>query len=137
MATKVPAFVAAFSVVLFLLFLAKLRDRSRRRSWRDHTIQVAAIVLFGYMVFCVVLMLQLPSTPVLRSFGLPKSPGDVANPKDVLRYLERYNEAIVSLTDTLYVMLFAGVFWVGPAFLAILFAARHPESESGSGIAVD
>jgi hypothetical protein len=61
--------------------------------------------------FCIVLWFLLPQTPVLSTFGYPKSESDIRSATSLLRYLQEYNRAIVRTTQVLHWFIFVFVWW--------------------------
>jgi hypothetical protein len=78
---------------------------------------------FRTIMFGAVLMLlwfSLPSTPSLSSFGYPYDAEDIATPAKTLKYLQRYNNAIVRTTEVVHWMIFILVFWFLTTFYEVI-----------------
>lgn len=61
--------------------------------------------------FCILLWFLLPATPVLSTFGYPKSESDIQSAQSLLRYLQDYNRALVRTTQVLHWFIFVFVWW--------------------------
>src|SRR5438552_3612064 len=68
--------------------------------------------------FLVLLWFLLPATPVLSTFGFPKTVEDIHSAERLLDYLQRYNRALVRTTEVLHWFIFVFVWW----FLAALYS---------------
>lgn len=66
-------------------------------------------MVFGGLLF--LLLLTLPSTGVLQTFGFPKNLSAIKNDEEVLALFQAYNKAIVRTTEVLHWFLFSFVFW--------------------------
>jgi len=129
----VIAMLVAIAVTVALAIWDAVRGVTSRLTDREQILRQMSNNGIGLIVLCLGLWFSLPSTPVLSTFGLPKTAADVASPERVLRYLQDYNAAIVRLTDTLFWLLFTCVFWVGWSFTTGLRrAARAPVGEAGA-----
>ena len=86
-------------------------------------------VFFGIVL--TMLWFSLPSTASLASFGYPDSVESIATPEKTLKYLQRYNDAIVRTTEVLNFMIFLVVFWFLTTFLDVIkFADSKKASET-------
>ena len=98
----------------------------RSRSGREPTELHKAItrLKFGALItgaFLLMLWFLLPCTPVLSTFGYPQSTEEIQTAKQVLRYLQDYNRALVRLTMVLSWFLFAFIWW----FLSTVYALSN------------
>jgi hypothetical protein len=78
-------------------------------------------ITFATGVMLVLLVLLLPTTPSLSTFGLPKTPSDLDSPERVLRYLQTYNKALTRTIDVTFWALFVFVWW----FLAAVYSVSR------------
>lgn len=69
-----------------------------------------AFLVSGALLF--VMWFFVPFTSSLSTFGYPEEVADVDTPEEVLKYLQRYNDAIVRTTDIVKWTLFIIIFWV-------------------------
>jgi hypothetical protein len=75
-------------------------------------------IIFGIVL--ILLWFALPSTPSLSSFGHPYDVSDINTPEKILKYLQKYNDAIVRTTEVVHWMLFTLVFWFLATFLDVI-----------------
>src|SRR5262245_5876370 len=118
-----PALVLFVGMTIVMrLWYGKAEDplKNALRLFRFNMIMVGA--------FCVLLWFLLPMTPVLSTFGYPKSERDVQATKLLLNYLQDYNKALVRTTSVLYWFIFVFVWW----FIASLFDFTRVVSALGS-----
>ena len=112
---SVPAFVVVLLIGGLLQRTADRRNppvveaglQPRRFARAVASIRMIALA-FGAAV--VVLWLSLPSTPVLSSFGYPKTVQQISEPVQMLALLQEYNRAIVRTTEVLSLFMFLVVF---------------------------
>jgi hypothetical protein len=111
-------------IICFLTIWSKYRQGyTLLNNLINHFIYTS--VLFGCLT--VILMLSLPTTPVLKTFGYPNNVSEIKIEKDMLRLLQQYNKAIVRTTEVLYWFLFLFVWW----FLANLINLVWRVKKSG------
>lgn len=60
-----------------------------------------------FSLFLILMFLALPNTVSLGGFGYPQDLEAIATPEKTLKFLQRYNLAIVRTTDVLHWFLFA------------------------------
>lgn len=75
-------------------------------------------------VILLVLWICLPQTPSLSTFGYPEEAADVNTPEKVLKYLQRYNDALVRVIDVVKFSLFIVIFWVISSALRVMSAYK-------------
>jgi hypothetical protein len=126
----------ATGVGLVLDIVDRFRGIPSTLDARDDLIRRISNGGIAFLVLCLGFWFLLPSTASLSTFGMPNGPSDVATPRDVLRYLQWYNKAIVSLSDTLNWLLFASVFWIGWNVVSAL-RMRSPHSTRERAATVD
>ncbi|WP_146185044.1 hypothetical protein [Flavobacterium pallidum] len=68
--------------------------------------------LVFYGVVMIILWFSLPMTPSLSTFGYPEDIADIESKEKLLKYLQRYNVAIVKTTEVVHWMIFITVFWL-------------------------
>jgi hypothetical protein len=61
--------------------------------------------------FLIMLWMLLPCTPVLSTFGNPKTVGEIQSPENLLKFLQDYNKALVRTTEVLHWFIFVFVWW--------------------------
>ncbi|MDI1257544.1 MAG: hypothetical protein PSV16_15735 [Flavobacterium sp.] len=59
-----------------------------------------------FSLFLALMIFALPSTPSLGTFGYPDGIENIATPEKTLKFLQRYNSAIVRNTEVLHWFLF-------------------------------
>jgi hypothetical protein len=59
-----------------------------------------------------ILWFSLPITPSLSTFGYPEDIADIGSKEKLLKYLQRYNIAIVKTIDVVHYMIFITTFWL-------------------------
>lgn len=69
-----------------------------------------------YGLIMMILWFSLPITPSLSTFGYPEDVSDIESKEKLLKYLQRYNVAIVKTTEVVHHMIFITTFW----FVAII-----------------
>jgi hypothetical protein len=100
------------ALVVVLLISMVLQRRANRRETRPVARAVASIRM-NALAFCaaaLVLLFSLPSTPVLSTFGYPKTVQQISEPALMLPLLQEYNRAIVRTTEVLFWFMFMFVF---------------------------
>lgn len=117
----------AVSVVVFLIFNKNTGDPlpDKLNSLKLSLI-MGGVFLFGmYMI--------MPMTPGLSTFGYPEEAADVDSPEEVLKYLQRYNDAIVKTIDIIRWTFFIVVFWMISAAYQFLKAfGDHLKNQKAS-----
>src|SRR5882672_3343096 len=93
-------------VVLWVAVVGIVRFRSRNQDPLRRAFQRFKILTIATGATLIVLWFCLPYTPVLGTFGYPKSIEDVKTPELVLRYLQDYNKALVRTTEVVYWVIF-------------------------------
>lgn len=101
----VIALAVIISLVAHFLFVRGKSGLEKDLAWVRNTIVIAGCL----MLF---LWFSLPSTPVLGSFGYPKTVADIEDPAKLLKLLQDYNEALVRTTSILHWFIFISVFLV-------------------------
>ncbi|HZF02317.1 MAG TPA: hypothetical protein VE344_10525 [Methylomirabilota bacterium] len=76
----------------------------------------ASIAIFKLMsiavgAFLIMLWMLLPCTPVISTFGFPKTVGEIQSPENLLKLLQDYNKALVRTTEVLHWFIFVFVWW--------------------------
>jgi len=136
MGPQIWCMLVAIAVLFALGVIDKIRGIPSRLDARDAWLRQMSNSGIAFLVLCVGLWFFLPSTPSLSTFSMPDGPSDVSTPRDVLKYLQKYNVAIVSLSDTLHWLLFTGVFWIGWSVVTALRVKRAPAT-TGAASAID
>jgi hypothetical protein len=90
--------------------------RDRLKNLEIATIMTGAVLL--------VLWICLPQTPSLSTFGYPEEVADINTPEKVLKYLQRYNDALVRVIDVVKFSLFIVIFWVIASALRVISAYK-------------
>jgi len=85
------------------------------------------LIAYGAAMF--VFWFMLPITPSLLTFGYPDSAADVNSSKKLLKYLQRYNEAIVKTTEVVHYMIFMTIFWLLPTLLSMVKRMKFIDNE--------
>jgi cytochrome c biogenesis protein CcdA len=98
----VPFILAAFAA----RFLTKQQDDPLRDQLNK--LQIVTVLTGAFLM---AMWLILPATPSLSTFGYPEDVGQVNTPEKVLKFLQRYNQAIVRTADVVRWSLFIVVFW--------------------------
>ena len=83
--------------------------------------------MLGPCVMLLVLWFALPSTPVLATFGYPSSVerltpygnSTTVDPRQLLRYLQDYNRALVRTTEVVHWLIFISIWWFGLALFRL------------------
>ena len=102
-------------VVLVLILRARI---SRQSDEAQKAIATLKLMTVATGAFLVLLWFLLPTTPVLSTFGFPKTVEDIHSPERLLDYLQRYNRALVRTTEVLHWFIFVFVGW----FLAAIYS---------------
>jgi hypothetical protein len=110
----------AFVVVGLAVAIASARIDSQATALTKEVKRLQQIT-FATGVMLVLLVLLLPTTPSLSTFGLPKTPSDLDSPERVLRYLQTYNKALTRTIDVTFWALFVFVWW----FLAAVYSVSR------------
>jgi len=88
--------------------------------------------------FCLLLWFLLPSTPVLSTFGYPKTEGDIQSASRLLKYLQDYNKALVRTTQVVHWFIFVFVWWFLTSYFyfskAITSERKHDASSPEHGV---
>jgi hypothetical protein len=107
------------AIVVIGILAVFVRLRIRREPTELH--KAIAFLKFSTLItggFLLLLWFLLPCTPVLSSFGYPKTVADVQSATKLLAYLQDYDKAIVRTTMILYWFIFVFIWW----FLSSVFA---------------
>jgi hypothetical protein len=80
----------------------------------------------------VLLLMELPATPVLSTFGYPANLQAVSQPQQLLSLLQGYDRALVRTTEVVYWLLFIFVWWFLMAIFSLSKAMSAPSREPGS-----
>jgi len=102
-------------VVTVLILRARI---SRQSDEAQKAIATFKLMTVATGAFLVLLWFLLPATPVLSTFGFPKTVEDIHSAERLLDYLQRYNRALVRTTEVLHWFIFVFVWW----FLAALYS---------------
>lgn len=108
-----PAILLASLVLLIMAYFRSRKKDTAINKAIDH-FKITTIV-FGILI--VILLLSLPSTPSLKTFGYPATIEEINGDKKILRLLQTYNKAIARTTEVLHWFLFLFTWW----FLSTLF----------------
>ena len=109
----------AVSVVVMLLFHKNNDDPLQDKLNKFKT----SLLLGG--IFLGLMYLIMPMTPGLSTFGYPEDAASVDTPEEVLKYLQRYNEAMVKTIDIIRWTFFIMAFWVVGSGYRFLTAFSH------------
>jgi len=107
-----------------------IRFRVRRQATELH--KAIAQLKYGAIAtgaFLLVLWFLLPCTPVLSSFGYPKTVDDIQSAKRLLQYLQDYNQALVRTTMVLYWFIFVFIWW----FLTAIYSLSKALTKLADG----
>ena len=106
-----------FVLVPLMFVLAVVSRLVRRRSKREpDPIKRTYWVLkmdFGILtVFLAFMLLSLPGTPALSTFGHPDGVEDISSPDRLLHYMQWYNRTLVRTTQVMFwfILIFPGWF---------------------------
>jgi hypothetical protein len=112
--------VLALAIVLLIGVL--LERRAKHRETQPVAMAVALIrtVALAFCAAALVLWFSLPSTPVLSSFGYPKTLQQITEPARLLELLQEYNRAIVRTTEVLSLFIFLFVFFLVSSTISIV-----------------
>jgi len=112
-------YVVGPAVVVIVAASVIIRLRSRRQPTELH--KAITQLKFGTIstgAFLLVLWFLLPCTPVLSTFGYPKSLDDIQTAKHLLQYLQDYNKALVRLSMAVNWFIFVFIWW----FLSTIYS---------------
>ena len=121
MDTDVKHFYYVLGPAIVVIGIAAIIIRLRVRRQATELHKAIALLKYGTMAtgaFLLVLWFLLPCTPVLSSFGYPKTVEDIQSAKRLLQYLQDYNQALVRTTMVLYWFIFVFIWW----FLATIYS---------------
>jgi len=105
------------AMVLFVGTTLVLRSRcNKEEDLLKRALKLLKLNMIIVGVFCILLWFLLPMTPVLSTFGYPKSEGDIQTTKLLLNYLQGYNKALVRTTSVLFWFIFVFVWWFITSF---------------------
>jgi len=105
------------AIVLFVGTTLVLRSRyNKEEDLLKRALKLLKLNMIIVGVFCILLWFLLPMTPVLSTFGYPKSEGDIQTTTLLLNYLQDYNKALVRTTSVLYWFIFVFVWWFITSF---------------------
>jgi hypothetical protein len=104
----------AFGITIFFTLIILVWKKDSGVDPLSSAIFRMKISLIGFGVLVVFMMLSMPSTPVLNSFGYPTSVEDIQNQEKLLYYLQEFNKAIVRIDEVVrfFLNLFVGWFLV-------------------------
>jgi hypothetical protein len=105
---------------IVVVVIANLVSRYVLRHEEDplkKTLKLFRLQLVFMGGFCILLWFFLPSTPVLSTFGYPRTESDIQSAKSLLYYLQESNQALVRTTQVLFWFIFVFVWW----FMTTLF----------------
>ncbi len=91
---------------------------------RDSIKNVQIMFIMMGVLFAV-LLLSLPSTPSLNTFGYPETVAEIGSQEKLLKLLQKYNRAIVRTTEVVNWMLFVFMFWMLASVYQLLQAYRN------------
>jgi hypothetical protein len=114
-------------VFLPIMFGAAIYAKFIKRDTGDPVrdkLKDVQIMLIGFGAVLMVLWFSLPITPSLSTFGYPDTVDQVDTPKEVLKYLQEYNKAIVKTTEVIHWLLFIFTFWFITAFHGLIKALK-------------
>ncbi len=110
------------------VFYAKISRHKIGNPIRD-SIKNVQLMLLMTGVICAVMLLLLPSTPSLSTFGYPETVADIDTREKILNLFQDYNRAIVRTTEVLGTFLFILVFWVIASVYQLLKLHRDKVDE--------
>src|SRR5262245_3542642 len=99
--------------VIALLIAGRI-GRFLQRAEADPIKRAMGMLKTNFIVvgaFCLLLWFLLPTTPVLSTFGYPKTEADIQSVSRLLKYLQDYNKAIVRTTQVVHWFIFVFVWW--------------------------
>jgi hypothetical protein len=102
--------------------------RGKKGLEREFASIQISLVCGGCLI--VFLLFLLPSTPVLGSFGYPKTLADIDDPSNLLRLLQKYNQALVRTTSILHFLMLIFVFFVIEPFYRLAKSVGSQRSDS-------
>ena len=105
-------------VVLLAFFHAKLK--SDDLSDLDIALIRLKYAAFAFGALLLLLLLSLPSTPSLSTFGYPETTDQINSDTKLLRYLQDYNRAIVRTTEVVHWAIFLFIFLFITAILSVV-----------------
>jgi len=113
---------SVLALVVALLIGVLLQRKASRREARPLAMAAASIriIAFAFCAAALVLWFSLPSTPVLSSFGYPKTLQQISEPAQILTLLQEYNRAIVRTTEVLSWFIFLFVFFLVGSTISII-----------------
>ena len=113
---------SVLALVVALLIGVWLERRAKRRETRPLATVMASIrtVTLAFGAAALVLWFSLPSTPVLSSFGYPKTLQQISEPALLLELLQAYNRALVRTTEVLSWFIFLFVFVLVGSIISII-----------------
>lgn len=119
------------AIVLFVMitFISRLRY-GKEVDPMKRALKLLKLNMIIVGTFCLLLWFLLPITPVLSTFGYPKSEGDIQTTKLLLNYLQDYNKALVRTTSVLYWFIFIFVWWFITAFFDFTRAITAVEANN-------
>ena len=117
--------VVALAVVMMIGFLVERRAKSRARQPLEAALASFRIAGLAFCAAAVVLAFSLPSTPVLASFGYPRTLERIGEPWRLLQLLQEYNRALVRTTEVVYWFIFIFVFQLLASMITIALPATR------------
>jgi hypothetical protein len=117
--------VAAYAGVVIVAGVVQWMTRGRDADRLEGAVAGLRVLVLAFSAAALVLWFSLPSTPVLSSFGYPKTVSDLSPPGRLLTLLQDYNRAIVRTTEVVHWFLFLFLFGlVVPAMFILMPAVR-------------
>jgi hypothetical protein len=103
-----PWIMLIIGLPLFVILIwIKLRIKNKFHA----SIAVFKLTSIAVGTFLIMLWMLLPCTPVLSTFGFPKTVGEIQSPENLLKFLQDYNKALVRTTEVFYWFIFVFVWW--------------------------
>ena len=117
-------FGPALLIVIILGKIAKGREKPSSDPIEKSISNLKFIVVqLGCLL--VLLYICLPSTPSLSTFGYPDDINSINLDEKVLRYLQKYNHAIVRTAEVLHWTLFLVAWWLLSSVFALIKAFKN------------
>ena len=92
-------------------FLSFLWIKMRIKNKLHTSIAFFKLTTIATGAFMIIPWFLLPCTPVLSTFGFPKTVGEIQSPENLLKFLQDYNKALVRTTEVLHWFIFIFVWW--------------------------
>lgn len=102
--------IIVFFIVAALIYFKVIKVRTGNPLRDKLQDMQAALIMSGALML--VMWLFMPQTASLSTFGYPEEVSEVDTPGEVLKYLQRYNDAITRTIDIVKWTMFITVFWL-------------------------